>query len=144
MLFRVSRPFCVKVLDGLIDLSQFGLSEHNITTCRILNGTLGMPGEYVIRNVSGHAAETCTYDDPGRGMTCDPRELTQAIASCAGVIFFFLASSVIVSTIVTLCLRFWCDGGQKCVGLCVMQLLHLLGNEACDGAYLPLSVRQSY
>ena len=78
-------------------------------------------------------------------MTCDPRELTQAIESCAGVIFIFLESSVRVSTIAKLCPRFWCDGSQKCVCLCVMRLPHFLfGNERCDGAYLPLLVHQSY
>lgn len=44
MLLRVSSPFHVSVLDDLIDLPQFRLSEHNITTCRILSGTFGVPG----------------------------------------------------------------------------------------------------
>lgn len=102
----VSSPLHVSVLNDLIDLPQFRLSEHNITTCRILKGTFGMPGGYTINNVRKHITEIWTYDDPGSGMTCGPREPTQAIESCAGVIFFFLASSVKVSTIAKLCLRF--------------------------------------
>lgn len=80
-----------------------------------------------------------TYDDPGRGMTCGPRELTQAIASWAGVMFFFLASSVSLSTMAKLCLRFWWVVRNALVRV-RCGLLRLLGNEACDGAYRPLEV----
>ena len=40
----VPRPFHISVLNDMIDLLQFRLSEHNVTTCRILKGTLDVPG----------------------------------------------------------------------------------------------------
>ena len=40
----VPRPFHISVLNDMIDLLQFRLGEHNVTTCRILKGTLDVPG----------------------------------------------------------------------------------------------------
>ena len=40
----VPRPFHISVLNDMIDLLQFCLGEHNVTTCRILKGTLDMAG----------------------------------------------------------------------------------------------------
>ena len=66
MLLRVSSPLRICILDDFIDLLQFRLGKHHITTCRILKGTLGVPGEYDQRCKRTNVA---TYDDPGSGMT---------------------------------------------------------------------------
>ena len=120
MLVGVSTPLHICVLDNFIDLLQFRLGKHHITTCGILKGTLGVPGEYDQRCKRTNVA---TYDDPGRGMTCDPREPTHPIDSCAGVIFFFLAISIRVSAMTMLCLKFCCcDKNQKCVQVSMRRL----------------------
>lgn len=39
-----------------------------------------------------------THDEPGRGIMCGPRDDTQAIQNCAGVIPFFSANLETIST----------------------------------------------
>lgn len=58
MLCRVPSPFHVGVLDDLINLPQFRLSELNITPRGILKCTLGVPGG--VHNVNHECKRTCS------------------------------------------------------------------------------------
>ena len=97
LFFEISSAFDFRVRNNIIELFNLFGAQLDITSGKILLGAYNIPKRYFnARNL--FVNERKTYEEPGRGRTCGPREATQASDTWALVMPFFCARALSAST----------------------------------------------